>query len=69
MNEIDCRSRRNVRTNICPRCGEGFTCGMQAGLSECWCASLPPVAAIPDGRLGCYCPDCLKTFLGARGEP
>lgn len=70
MNEnSDCSGDRAGDANICPRCGAGFTCGMQAGLPECWCASLPPLAAIPDSKLGCYCPDCLRSFLGSHAEP
>ena len=34
-------------TNTCPACGAAFTCGMQAGLTECWCAALPPLLALP----------------------
>lgn len=50
--------------NLCSRCGAGFTCGMQAGWTKCWCAALPAVATIPDAAAGCYCPDCLKSLLG-----
>ena len=42
----------------CARCGAPFECGMQAGLDECWCARLPPIAP-PDAAAGCYCPRCL----------
>jgi ribosomal protein L34E len=64
-------------TNRCPACGAAFTCGMNAGLAECWCASLPPaldVPAIPAGDVGaCYCPDCLKRRIeeaaAQRGVP
>lgn len=70
MTETNEPGRENgAHGNVCPRCGVGFTCGMQAGLPECWCASLPPLAAIPDSKLGCYCPDCLRSFLGGHGEP
>ena len=51
--------------NRCTRCGAGFTCGMQAGWSQCWCAALPAVVAIPDAASGCYCPDCLEAVLGS----
>lgn len=58
------QNRNVVSTNVCPGCGAAFTCGMNAGLPECWCASLPPildVPAIPAGDVGaCYCPDCLR---------
>ncbi|WP_332671520.1 cysteine-rich CWC family protein [Aromatoleum sp.] len=42
----------------------GFQCGLQAGWSECWCATLPAVSSLPDKAAGCYCPDCLKSLLG-----
>jgi len=49
----------------CSRCGAPFTCGMQAGLPECWCARLPPLARAPDAAAGCYCPACLASLLAA----
>ncbi|MCG6876213.1 MAG: cysteine-rich CWC family protein [Betaproteobacteria bacterium] len=45
-------------TDRCARCGSLFECGMQAGLTECWCAKLPPIAPV-DAAAGCYCPRCL----------
>ena len=51
--------------NLCSRCGAGFTCGMQAGWTECWCATLPVLPTVPDAAAGCYCPDCLKSLLGS----
>ncbi|MBK6652438.1 MAG: cysteine-rich CWC family protein [Zoogloea sp.] len=57
-------------TNICPACGAAFTCGMDAGLAACWCASLPPVLAVPESPVGqCYCPDCLKKKIAASLAP
>lgn len=51
-------------TNVCPACGARFTCGMAAGLEACWCASLPPVLAVPAADAGqCYCPDCLRKVI------
>ena len=51
-------------TNICPACGAGFTCGMQAGQPECWCAALPPLLAVPSAGAGsCYCPACLAQMI------
>ncbi|WP_086966169.1 cysteine-rich CWC family protein [Caballeronia glebae] len=45
---------------VCERCGAAFRCGMLAGDSSCWCASLP---ALPAERLRpgmrCLCPACL----------
>lgn len=59
-------------TNVCPACGAAFTCGMNAGLPECWCASLPPVLNVPAvlaGDVGaCYCPDCLKRRIAKAAE-
>lgn len=56
-------------SNLCSRCGASFTCGMQAGWVECWCATLPAVSSIPDAAAGCYCPDCLKSLLGVQSAP
>ncbi|MDD3353204.1 cysteine-rich CWC family protein [Zoogloea sp.] len=51
-------------TNVCPACGAAFTCGMNAGADSCWCASLPPVFAVPEAGAGqCYCPGCLKAKI------
>ena len=47
-----------LASDRCARCGAPFECGMQAGLKECWCAQLPPIAP-PDAAAGCYCPRCL----------
>lgn len=56
-------------TNICPACGASFTCGMQAGLAECWCAALPPLLEVPAaGEAGCYCPTCLARLVEARQD-
>jgi len=49
---------RPVATDRCARCGAPFECGMQAGLTDCWCTKLPPIAAL-DATAGCYCPRCL----------
>jgi len=50
----------------CPLCGGGFTCGMQAGPAECWCAQRPPLARGPGAATGCYCPACLTRL--AQGD-
>ena len=48
-------------TNTCPACGVVFTCGVAAGMAECWCARLPPILAVPEAHAGqCYCPACLR---------
>jgi len=56
-----------VPTNVCPACGTAFTCGMNAGLNECWCAAFPPLLAVPEGEAAgsCYCPDCLRKRIEA----
>ncbi len=54
-----------VASDRCAHCGAPFECGMQAGLAECWCAKLPPVAP-PDTAAGCYCPRCLAEIAGAQ---
>jgi len=54
-------------TNTCPACGAAFTCGMQAGLTECWCSALPPLLALPaTAAAGCYCPECLARLVEAQ---
>jgi len=50
-------------SDACARCGALFECGMQAGLAECWCAKLPPIAP-PDATASCYCPRCLAEVSG-----
>jgi uncharacterized protein (TIGR00290 family) len=52
-------------TDRCARCGAPFECGMLAGLTECWCAKLPPITPL-DTATGCYCPRCLAEFASAR---
>jgi len=69
MNDNACRAGAGVvAPNLCSRCGAGFTCGMQAGWTECWCATLPAVSTIPDAAAGCYCPDCLKSLLAVESR-
>jgi len=54
-------------TNVCPRCGAAFSCGMRAGEAECWCAALPAAFAVPaEGAGACYCPRCLAGLIEAR---
>jgi hypothetical protein len=48
--------------------------GDPANRPPCWCAALPPVLPAPDPaalsedqpRPGCWCPDCLKHYIGTR---
>ena len=48
----------------CPRCGNGFTCGIQAGQPTCWCFDLPRVIPLEDAKgEGCLCPDCLRKWI------
>lgn len=64
------QQKGETATNICPACGAVFTCGMNAGLAECWCASLPPVLAVPEAHVGqCYCPACLRQRIEATLAP
>jgi hypothetical protein len=52
------------RPDRCPICGEPNDCGMAAGKSECWCASvkISPEALekVPEGAKGkvCLCRKC-----------
>ncbi|MDD2989200.1 MAG: cysteine-rich CWC family protein [Zoogloea sp.] len=64
------RRKDEAGRNICPACGAAFTCGMEAGLAECWCASLPPVLAVPEAHAGqCYCPACLRQRIESALTP
>ncbi|GHT80648.1 hypothetical protein AGMMS49960_06160 [Betaproteobacteria bacterium] len=45
----------------CPRCGAHFACGARTG--QCWCATLPPLLAVPGMEAGCYCPRCLAQIV------
>ena len=56
--------------NLCPACGTRFTCGMTAGDTTCWCASLPPLLAVPTAptTAACYCPACLRRMLAAQPD-
>jgi len=52
----------------CPRCGASFACGVASG--HCWCAQLPPLAALPaHAQTSCLCPACLRELtLRDRGD-
>lgn len=56
-------------TNVCPRCGAEFRCGMEAGDQECWCASLPALLPLPAPAgadapaASCLCLSCLRESL------
>jgi len=59
-------------TSICPQCGAGFRCGVEAGDGECWCMAMPPLLSVPakfdvatGAAASCLCPDCLKRRLAA----
>jgi Cysteine-rich CWC len=49
---------------FCERCGAAFRCGMRAGDSSCWCATLPalPVDKLRPG-MNCLCPACLAAEI------
>ena len=49
----------------CSRCGLAFTCGLAAGESSCWCASLPRIMPV-DGTADCLCPGCLQAEIDRR---
>jgi hypothetical protein len=58
-------------TNLCPRCGVAFTCGMRAGEAACWCAAYPAAFAVPAAESvpdsgACYCPTCLAELIETR---
>ena len=52
----------------CPRCGNAFVCGMDAGERRCWCAELPVLREIPEPSQGCLCPGCLKEQLAKQDQ-
>ncbi|MBN1587719.1 MAG: cysteine-rich CWC family protein [Candidatus Omnitrophica bacterium] len=47
---------------VCPKCGEAFFCGAEAGGSHCWCFDLPPVGVEGFEGRGCLCPGCLREW-------
>jgi hypothetical protein len=49
---------------VCERCGATFRCGLRAGDSVCWCATLPalPIETLRAG-MNCLCPACLATEI------
>jgi hypothetical protein len=50
--------------NTCPQCGKTFKCGKSAGEAHCWCADLPHVLPVPEGKSeGCLCPTCLSAAI------
>lgn len=58
-------------TNLCPRCGQAFTCGMRAGEAVCWCVAHPPAFVVPQADAvpasgACYCPACLAALIEAK---
>jgi len=58
---------------LCPQCGADVECGMALGKDECWCASYPPLMAVPAaGDAACLCERCLRERLArlpiARGS-
>ncbi len=54
----------------CPRCGQGFTCGLAANLERCWCFDLPHVIPVESAsREGCLCPTCLNNLIDSLTKP
>ena len=53
----------------CARCGAPFTCGMEAGLPECWCAQMPRLLRVPEAPAGCYCAACLAQVIESARAP
>ena len=55
-------------TTRCARCTSTFVCGMLAGETRCWCATLPPLPPVPGQA--CLCRRCLDEALrGAQRQP
>lgn len=55
-------------TVLCPRCSNGFECGVRA--ERCWCADVTLDTRVRGDLVrfydGCLCPDCLRTIEDAR---
>jgi hypothetical protein len=51
---------------VCPCCKRKFTCGLQAGHGDCWCADLPPLPPPAPDKKNCYCPDCLRALAASQ---
>lgn len=43
----------------CSTCGTAFTCGATDDSQKCWCNDYPAIF-VPDTKVDCLCPDCLK---------
>jgi hypothetical protein len=58
-------------TVLCPRCGEGFGCGVTTG--GCWCADVVIDNATREDLAkfydGCLCPTCLERIESDRPAP
>ncbi|MDI6747759.1 MAG: cysteine-rich CWC family protein [Rhodocyclaceae bacterium] len=71
-NQKSALAERRPAENVCPACGNVFTCGMAAGAKRCWCTDLPPLPkdALDSITQGCFCPTCLasrsKSLTGAQ---
>ncbi|MEO6022536.1 MAG: cysteine-rich CWC family protein [Burkholderiales bacterium] len=52
----------------CGQCGAAFSCGMQAGVEPCWCASLPRLTPPIGSTTDCLCPDCLSEAARQQGN-
>ncbi|EXI78574.1 MAG: hypothetical protein AW10_02926 [Candidatus Accumulibacter appositus] len=64
----------NLPESTCPDCGRTFVCGVEAGLTTCWCMQKPgradyaPPPFTPDAGSRCYCPSCLAQRFSAPPE-
>ena len=63
-----------LKPDRCPICGGPNDCGMAAGKSECWCASVKISAGalekVPEGAKGkvCVCRKCGGVLAANEGE-
>lgn len=67
--DVSTQAPTTAPTNTCPRCGTGFSCGMAAGATRCWCVEYPPAFAVPAADAAdaaCYCPACLAELVASR---
>ncbi|WP_296654827.1 cysteine-rich CWC family protein [Paraburkholderia sp.] len=59
-------SAASLKCARCPRCGRAFDCGRNTEPFDCWCRTLPALAANQlDPRGRCLCPECLADAAAA----
>jgi ribosomal protein L34E len=58
-------NKDNVAVEIlCSQCGAPMSCEMEKG---CWCAELPKILRVPDGKeAGCLCRSCLAEKIATQ---